>query len=820
MKKILAALLCVVFLAAALPLQPATGEAAAEAPAWRKAWLCGPHYGYRADVTALVLSDEPEQAVRYVPFDSEEGLYAAGEGEDAGDRAEVTYLSEDGTCFSLRLKEPGKYIICDTAYYYLDITDPVQSALRAELDDVIIQNTKEKETQMARGLHDWVAQRLSPVFDEKTEPLAPRCGDPMNALLTGCALEEAYDRLFDMLLASAGLCSLVVSGTAGGEEGAWCLSRLDGAWVWTDMSMDDRNDKKGNACFAKEDKAFAKDHVLCAADEAFTDRMVRACGFDAVLSGELPVSMLHVNYLIGDWCFLVNEGPAYVVGDSATVTFRAVTNKSADGDKEQTAEQFLEDTVCWYPWDEENKWYDGYMTLNPEAETEERPPITELVTVEEINEDKTVFTLTFHRPGQYSFLYRGMGVLDFYLISPEETSVAAVAAEMDEAVEKAKAAATETAAAKIIFQWIRSRMKYNYPARSWQQTMDPEASGAVERDVRTAWEPLGGLIYGKFVCEGYAKLYHLMMTQAELTDIAVSGSMIPEMEGHAWNLNQLDGVWTYTDPTANRFAWTAEKMNKDHDPGYSGLFDWLVFGDAMTYLAAQTKAEHKPLAAVPAQLKYLSKTAEGYGFPETPQQFMDVELTQEDGIVTVKLPETARILFNSSLTNRGDPLADWERRTPVAKEYSARYGSKSFQLEMRTDPDLPFVKKATSQWLLISFEDGEITKTVRRTVIPDKAGTYAGYNPRYHYFEYDGEMRPAAAGWYMVSPSRDSLEFRVFFDTDGNVTGYEARYDSIFDDIKSVWEGTPENPLTVLDGKPVTDLSRADPRKWEPVWFE
>ena len=828
MKKILAFILCIVFLAAALP--PATAEdTAAEETAWLKAWLCGPHYGYRGDITALLLSNDPEQDkkteaeiaenIRFVPFYSETGLYAAAEDGAAGERAEITYLSGDRSCISLRLKEPGKYMVFDTAYYYLDHSVPAQAALRAELDDAVTLNTKEKETQMARGLHDWIAQRFSPAVSGETELADLPGGDPMNALITGYAAEEAYDRLFDMLLASAGLCSVLISGTAGGQEGTWCLSRLDGKWVRTDMSMDDMNDKKSNAYFAKDEKTFEKDHAASAADEAFTDRMIRGNGFEALLAGELPASMFHVNLLIGEWAFLISEGPAYTVGDSATVSFRCLTNNDPAREIQKPVEQFLEEMVCWYSWDEENKWYnDDCHTLDSEPEIEEKPSVSELVTVEEINEDKTRFTLTFHRPGRYVLYYRGGGSAQFYLISPEATSLAAAAAEMDQAVEKAKEAPTETAAAKIIFQWVRSHVKYNKPAYQWMQTGN--ASKVTERDVKTAWEAFGGLIYGKVVCEGYASLYHMMMQQAGLTDFEIEGFTGQEDNGHAWNLNRLDGVWSFTDATWNRFAWTGEKMNKDHEANLSAFFDWILFGDVMSVLAAQVKGEHKPLSAIPVQLKYLPKTAEGYGFPEKPEKFMDVDLKQEDGVIMLKLSQKARILINEDLKNRGDPLADWERTSPVAKEYSVKKKLKRFQVELRTDPDLPFVKKAASQWILINYENGQILKTVRRTVIPDKAGTYAGYNPRYHYFEYDEEMKPAAVGWYMVSPSRDSLEFRVFFDADGNVTSYEARYESSLDKIKSIWEGTPENALTVLNGKEVEDPSQVDPKVWEPVWFE
>ena len=802
-----------------------TTDEPAEEAVYRKTWLSGPHYGYRREVAASVLSGNPGQGpkteeeivmnIRFVPFDSEKGLYATDKEENAGDRVEITNISENRTSFSLRLNEPGKYTIYDTEYYYLDSDVPALTALRSELDSVIIQSAKEKEVQTAQAVHDWIAQRVSPVFTAETESLAPQCTDPLNALITGCAREEAYDKLYDILLGSAGLSNLLVSGEAGGEEGIWCISRLDGAWVWTDMSMDDLKDKKSRAYFAKDEKAFGKDHSLSPADKAFVDRMILENAVTGILDGSLTSSLFQANLTLGEWALLMNDGPSWVVGDSATITYHGLSNRNMEEDKQKPVEQFMREMLYWEPWNADNNWYENGNTLDPEWIAPNPPLPSELVTVEEINEDKTCFTLTFRKPGHYILTYKDIAISEFYLISPEETAVVEMAAEMDKIVEKAKAAPTEKAGAQMIFRWIRSRLKYNYPAWDWRQGKPVKVT---ERDVKTAWESIGGLIYGKAVCNGYASTYDLMMHQAGMMEFYVGGVIQPSFEGHAWNLNRLDGIWSFTDVTWDRFAWTSEKMSKDHMANMDGFYNHLVFGDAMSYLTVQAKGENKPLAAIPVQLKYLPMTVDGYGFPEK-AEFMDVGLTYENERISIKMPVSARILINSQLT-RGDPLADWGRKSPVAKEYSIRRASKQFQVELRTDPDLPFAKKATSQWFLINYKEGQIAKIIRRLVIPDKAGTYPGYDPRYHYFEYDEEMRPAAVGWYMVSPSRDSLELRVSFDTDGMAVRYEARYDSGDNKIKSVWEGTPENVLTVLNRKEVANPAEADPQLWEPVFFE
>ena len=829
MKKLLAFLLGFMLLVSPLSI----GAEAADSPpadaVFQKAWLCGPHYGYRQDVTVLVLTNSPDQQakteaeiaseVRFVPFNTAEGLFSADPGEAAGSRAEITWLADDRTSYTLRLKEPGKYIISDAVYYFLDRSDPVQAALRKELDDVVVKAANEKDTRTAKVLHDWIAGRVSPLFpEEDAQRLKAACADPMNALLTGYACEEAYDRLFDLLSGTAGLYGIRVSGLRGEESEEWCLMRLDDKWTWTDMSMDDSGNRKSGAYFAKDDKSFGRDHTLCETDEAFVRRMIRTSAFDGMLSGDISASRFPANNTMGDYTILISEGPAYVVGESATVSFRVMAGKKPVRLQNMSPEEFLQDSVTWYPWDEENLWYNHYMSLEPE-EDEEKPPITELVTLEEINEDRTRFTLTFHQPGRYEIFYNlGLAIENFYLISPDEPTPAAMAAEMDKAVETAKQASTEKAAAQSIFQWIRRRIRYNQPVWDWVRGR-PHGK-LTERDAKAAWDGLSGLIYGKTVCYGYAQIYHMLMKQAGLTDFFIQGLTQPGDVGHAWNLNRLDGAWTYTDVTWNRFAWTDDRMCRDHEPIFDGFCREVVFKDVMSSLASRANADYRSLSVLPPQLRYLPKSADGYGFPEKPEAFMDVNMELEGKRLKLKLGQKARILINTDPEGRGDPMADWHRQSPVAAEYDDDIPGDRFQVELRTDPDLPFVKRSTSQWILIGVENGQVTKTVRRIVVPDKKGTYPGYNPRYHYYEYDEEMRPAAAGWYMVSPDRESLEFRVFFDREGNAVRYEARYETIFNKIKTTWEGTPENPLTSLDGEPVDNPGDVSPRAWEPVWFE
>lgn len=830
MKRIVSLLLG--FILAVIPLL-ATGEnAAGEGVRYQKTWLSNPGYGYRDTIAALVMTNDPGQDakteadikadIRFYPFSAETGLYATGEGEAAGNRVEIQFLSENRINYTARLKEPGKYVFQDTAYYLLDPDQPVQAGLRAELDGIVADSTDTKEKKMAQKLHDWVCQRVSPVFpEEDAERLAAACTDPMNALITGYACAEAYASLFNLLLSASGLRCLTVSGTVNETEAVWSLARLDGEWCWTDAAMDDLNDKKGNKYLEKDDKTMAKDHILRAEDQLFTDQMIRGSVMDNLFYGTLTNDQIKYYPKNGiNFLFVESDGPVWTVGDSATVTFRLYGNKLEEM-KGMTTEEFLSSLIYYYPWmggGDKPYYYSGNISiLEPEADDYEIPPASEVTTIENMEEDYSVFTLTFHEPGCYE-LGDGFSNTCIYLISPEQTEAAAMAAEMDAAVEKAKGAATEKEAAKMLFQWIRRRVKYNYAAKKW--LFESETKGVTERDVCTAWDAIGGLIYGKVVCGGYASIYHCLLRQAGIRDFRILGFMLPDYNGHEWNLNRLDGVWSYTDATKDRFCWAAEKMPKDQEAALDPVLDQIYFGSAMDYLADQLEEDHKTLKAIPARLRFLPRRIEDYGFPEKVPQFIQADVALEEDNLTLTLSTRCRIIFND-VGNDGSPTANWERKTPVEKKFTrSMLHPESFQVELRTDPDFP-VSNKTSQWILLDYVDGKQARACYRYVVPDKAGLYAdgGYTSRYHYYEYDENMNPTGVGYYMVFEGA-GLDLRVFFDTEGNVDYYKVKYSSFMDDIKTKWQGTPDQPLTVLNGTEIQDMSEADPRIWDPVWFE
>ena len=61
----------------------------------------------------------------------------------------------------------------------------------------------------------------------------------------------------------------------------------------------------------------------------------------------------------------------------------------------------------------------------------------------------------------------------------------------------------------------------------------------------------GALVNGKAVCDGYAKAMKLLLDQAGVRSIYVSGTAVSESgsAAHAWDMAQVNGKWYYLDPT-------------------------------------------------------------------------------------------------------------------------------------------------------------------------------------------------------------------------------------------------------------------------------
>ena len=833
-------LLGLALLAALLPGACARAEEENGTPGeetlFSRAWLCSAPYGYGTDVAVLVITNDPgrrtlsreetEAGFRYIPFDSAAGMYAPGDGEPAGDRAQIAVFSEKQRTYTVHLNAPGKYILSGAVYYLLDSGEPALREVRAELDDAVAACRKAKEAQTAKAVHDWICARVSPVLpEEAAEGLEAACGDPMNALLKGYACREAYALLNGMLLNTAGIRCLTVSGTAGEEAATWSLFKQDGQWRWTDAAMDDLMDKKSGKYFALEDKAIWKDHALGAEDRTFTEKMIRGTAIDAVLDGTLPTSLLkEYKEWENNFDFLVWDGPAWVVGEEATVSFRLYSNRQ-DRYTKMTPEEFLAENMQYYPYLEE----DGYYYIDTTAIREdmvrnpEIPALSELVTVEEAAEDLSSFTLTFHVPGEYYFL--DYFHTPFYLISPEQEAPAAMAAEMEAAVEKAKSAPTEKQAAKSLFNWIRKKVKYNYSAWKWFDNPDK----VTDRDMQAAQDAINALLYGKCVCGGYSNIYTALMQQAGIRQFNIGGNILPDYEGHAWNINRLDGAWSQTDVTWNLFDQSMAQMSKIREFIHEKILKGFFYQSAFELLADQAEESVRPLAILPRFMKVLPLQAEGYGFPNISDRIQAAEIQTEmipddngKGF-TLQLGKASRIrLSRLDEEKKGGKAA--EPRTLNTTEKAVQ------EYKVNLAPDTPLMvelfqypgtgklnRPVLSQYRTI--RDGKLSEACWQYAVPVDRKKYPDMTEHSSItYEYDADLRPLSVSWHLEGKNSTAYNVKVFFDAEGKVERYTVFIEGYR--IKYEWEGTAESPLTVLGLKKVQEPAKADPLKWEAIWFE
>ncbi len=104
--------------------------------------------------------------------------------------------------------------------------------------------------------------------------------------------------------------------------------------------------------------------------------------------------------------------------------------------------------------------------------------------------------------------------------------------------------------------------------------------------------PEGVLLRGTGVCESYALAYQMLLQEAGIESLYVTG--YSRGEPHAWNLVRLNGEWTYVDTTWNDpkgggaencdyFGLTDELLGRDHDWSYSNFIPPAAVGAGSNY---------------------------------------------------------------------------------------------------------------------------------------------------------------------------------------------------------------------------------------------
>ena len=93
--------------------------------------------------------------------------------------------------------------------------------------------------------------------------------------------------------------------------------------------------------------------------------------------------------------------------------------------------------------------------------------------------------------------------------------------------------------ANALYTWLTEQVRYDF--RYYGQP------GEMPYDSMTAY---GALYNHLAICGGYAQAFQLLLEQAGIPCITVSGRM--GGENHMWTLAQIDGQWLYFDPTSDR----------------------------------------------------------------------------------------------------------------------------------------------------------------------------------------------------------------------------------------------------------------------------
>ena len=93
--------------------------------------------------------------------------------------------------------------------------------------------------------------------------------------------------------------------------------------------------------------------------------------------------------------------------------------------------------------------------------------------------------------------------------------------------------------AQALYAYLTEQVRYDFRYYG--------APGEMPYDSTTAY---GALHDGLAICGGYAQAFQLLLEQAGIPCVTVSGKL--GAENHMWDLAQIDGQWLYFDPTSDR----------------------------------------------------------------------------------------------------------------------------------------------------------------------------------------------------------------------------------------------------------------------------
>lgn len=128
------------------------------------------------------------------------------------------------------------------------------------LETIIKPDMTDYEKELA--IHDYIVSNCEYGYTQNADEYAYRA---YGALVQGKAVCNGYAEAMALLLKCAGICSDIVTGTAGGELHAWNIINLDGSWYQIDATWDDplpdRGDFSGHMYFNVTDEIMADTHT-------------------------------------------------------------------------------------------------------------------------------------------------------------------------------------------------------------------------------------------------------------------------------------------------------------------------------------------------------------------------------------------------------------------------------------------------------------------------------------------------------------------------------------------------------------------------------
>jgi hypothetical protein len=113
-----------------------------------------------------------------------------------------------------------------TAEMEADLDTKVREILATVAPDSMSQSEKEL------AIHDWIVNNTQ--YDQSLSIY-----DPYNTLIKHTGVCEGYSLLAQKMFTVAGIKSIVVEGTAGGQSHAWNMVYIDGKWRHVDATWDD-----------------------------------------------------------------------------------------------------------------------------------------------------------------------------------------------------------------------------------------------------------------------------------------------------------------------------------------------------------------------------------------------------------------------------------------------------------------------------------------------------------------------------------------------------------------------------------------------------